>query len=166
MILKESIANLLEQIADLLSRINSKQYTQPVKVLSQTSIGQHIRNVLEFFIELDKGYGSGLLDYDNRIRSLPLESDLVFATTTIQEVIAGLEKPDRKMLLNAEYGEGKESSLQVITTYNRELLYNLEHMVHHMALIRIGLEATADVVIPTEFGVAASTLKYLKAWAR
>lgn len=166
MILKERIANLLEQIAHLLSRLNNEQYTQPVKALSQSSIGQHIRNVLEFFIELDKGYGSGLLDYDNRIRSLPLESDLVFATITIQEVISGLEKPDREMLLNAEFGEGKESSLQVFTTYNRELVYNLEHMVHHMALIRTGLEATAEVVIPTEFGVAASTLKYRKGWAR
>ncbi|HEX3383978.1 MAG TPA: hypothetical protein VHS53_02260, partial [Mucilaginibacter sp.] len=164
--LKESIANLLEQVAYLLSQLNNEQYTQPVKVLSRSSIGQHTRHVLEYFIELDKGYGNGLLDYDKRIRSLPLESDLVSATVIIQEIIAGLEKPDKKMLLSAEYGEGKESSLEVITTYNRELVYNLEHLVHHMALIRIGVEATTDVVIPAGFGVGASTLKYRRACAQ
>jgi hypothetical protein len=164
--LKEPIVNLLEQIAWLLSQLDNKQYIQPVKVLSQSSIGQHTRHVLEFFGELDKGYGSGLLDYDKRGRSLPLESNLVFAIGTIQEIIAGLERPDKKMLLNAEYGEHEESSLQVITTYNRELVYNLEHMVHHMALIRIGVEATTDVAIPAEFGVGSSTLKYRKACAQ
>lgn len=164
--LKEPIANLLEQIAYVLSQLSKEQYAQPVKVLFQSSIGQHTRHILEFFIELDKGYGSGLIDYDKRIRNLAVETDLTFAAVTIQEIIAGIERPDKEMLLKAEYGEGEDSSLQVFTNYNRELVYNLEHMVHHMALIRIGVEATTDVIIPAGFGVAASTLKYRKACAQ
>ncbi|WPU98195.1 hypothetical protein SNE26_19415 [Mucilaginibacter sp. cycad4] len=164
--LKEPISNLLEQLQYVIDELSPLQYTQPVKLLSQSSIGQHTRHILEFFIELNKGYETGMVDYDKRIRNKAIEADRDFAITTIRQVEANIQKPDKELILQAEYGESEAHSAQVFSNYYRELVYNLEHTVHHMALIRIGVNAISDVVIPDEFGVAASTLKYRKACAQ
>ncbi|MFC0515787.1 hypothetical protein ACFFGT_16315 [Mucilaginibacter angelicae] len=164
--LKEPISNLLEQLQYVIDELTPIQYTQPVKLLSQSSIGQHTRHILEFFVELNKGYETGMVDYDKRIRNKNIEADKDFAITTIRQIEANIQKPDKELLLQAEYGDGEAHSAQVFSNYYRELVYNLEHTVHHMALIRIGINAVSDVVIPDEFGVAASTLKYRKACAQ
>lgn len=164
--LKEPISNLLEQLQYVIDELSPVQYTEPVKLLSQSSIGQHTRHILEFFVELNKGYETGMVDYDKRIRNKNIEADKDFAITTIRQIEASIQKPDKELLLQAEYGEGEAHSAQVFSNYYRELVYNLEHTVHHMALIRIGVNAVSDVVIPDEFGVAASTLKYRKACAQ
>jgi hypothetical protein len=48
----------------------------------------------------------------------------------------------------------------------REITYNIEHIVHHMALVKIGIkEVCPYVVMPPEFGIAVSTIKYHKSQA-
>jgi hypothetical protein len=164
--LKEPISNLLEQLQFVIDGLTNDLYTQPVKVLSQSTIGQHTRHILEFFIELNKGYEGRVVDYDKRVRNHAIESDKFFAVNILQEIAANLVKPDRDLVLNVEYGQEADHRSQVITNYLRELVYNMEHMVHHMALIRIGVEAICDLEIPAEFGVAASTLKFRKTCAQ
>jgi len=164
--LKEPIANLLEQIAFVLEQLHPDQYTSPIKVLSNSSIGQHTRHILEFFIELEKGYCSNIVDYDKRVRNRQIETDMAFTIITIQQIIAGIDKPDKEILLHVEYGTDEGITQEVFTNYYRELVYNVEHMVHHMALIRIGVEAITNIGIPAEFGIAASTLKYRKTCAQ
>jgi hypothetical protein len=162
--LKEPIANLLEQIQFVLDGLSNEQFTQPVKALSQSTIGQHTRHILEFFIELNKGYSNGIVDYDKRVRSHAIESDKNYAIQVISDIIDNLDKADRELLLYVT--DIDDNVVPVFTNYYRELVYNQEHTVHHMALIRIGIHAICDMEIPAEFGVAASTLKYRKACAQ
>jgi len=164
--LKEPISNLLEQLQFVIEGLTNEQYIHPVKVLSQSTIGQHTRHILEFFIELNKGYDNGTVDYDKRIRNHAIESDKYYAINTMQRISNGLSKPDKDLILRVDYGASEEHSSQVFTNYLRELVYNMEHTVHHMALIRIGVTAISDVEIPAEFGIAASTLKFRKACAQ
>lgn len=164
--LKEPISNLLEQLQYVLDGLTNEQYAQPVKILSGSTTGQHTRHILEFFIELNQGYLSGIVNYDKRLRNRMIETDKDFAVQTLRKIEAGLDKPDRELLLHAEYADHDAEPIPVFTNYLRELVYNLEHMVHHMALIRIGVNAVADLEIPESFGVAASTLKFRKACAQ
>ena len=164
--LKEPLSNLLGQLQYVIDGLTNQQYIQSIKVLSQATIGQHTRHILEFFIELNKGYENGMVDYDKRIRNHAIESDKYYAINTMQQINDSLVKPDKDLILHIEYGTGTEHSSQVFTNYLRELVYNMEHTVHHMALIRIGVTAISDLEIPAEFGVAASTLKFRKACAQ
>jgi hypothetical protein len=145
--------HLLEQLKYVLEELTNEQYVTPVKVLSRATIGQHTRHILEFFTELHKGYENGIVDYDKRLRNHVIESDKLSAINLVHEILISLDKPDKQLILHVEYGD-------INTNYFRELNYNMEHTVHHMALIRIGLEAISDIVVPDGFGVAASTLKY------
>jgi hypothetical protein len=48
----------------------------------------------------------------------------------------------------------------VTTTYYREIVYNTEHTIHHLALIRVALREMNLDIVGDDFGVAHSTIKY------
>ncbi len=163
---KTPISNILDQIANLLDQLTDVQYVQPIKVLSGSTLGQHIRHILEFLIELDKGYSKGIIDYDQRERNHNLETNKEFTKITILQIKDTLLKPNQDLLLQIDFINNAEYSIPVSTNYFRELVYNLEHAVHHMALIRIGVQAISEIELPHEFGVASSTIQFRKACAQ
>jgi len=75
----------------------------------------------------------------------------------IREIQNCLEKVDKP--LNIVCGSSEEPVI-ILSNYNREVLYNLEHCIHHQALIRVALISTKEVVISEDFGVAPSTMQY------
>lgn len=164
--LKYPLQNLLLQLRDVLEELTNEQYSNPIKVLSNGSIGQHIRHILEFFIELQKGYVSGHVDYDKRVRDIKMETNKVTAAEAIDSILNDLSRPNLDIVLSVEYGAGSVPTARVQTNYYRELVYNMEHTVHHMALIRIGIEAITGLQLPREFGVASSTLRYRQTCAQ
>jgi hypothetical protein len=54
--------------------------------------------------------------------------------------------------------------LSIETTATRELVYNIEHAVHHMAIMKIGVREIASYIcLAPDFGIAASTIRYKEA---
>lgn len=166
MILQEPVENLLLQIHNVIGRLSDEHYCQKLDVLSGASIGQHTRHILEFFNELGKGYAVGIVDYDQRVRNIQIETDRNFAISILYQIIQRIEMPDKELTLCIAYGTTDETPLAVPTSYYRELVYNLEHTVHHMAILRIGIRTVSAMAIPDDFGVAVSTLKYRAQCAR
>ena len=156
--LKQPILNLLEQLQSVTVRLSDQQYTMPSLLLYNSTIGQHMRHIIEFFLELNKGYDTGIINYDKRNRDYRIESDRHFAIYQLHDISKLLDKPDKTLLLAAEF----DQMVTINTNYYRELLYNLEHIVHHMALMRVAI----TIPLPESFGVASSTLKFRKACAQ
>jgi hypothetical protein len=157
--LKYPIQQLLLQLQDVLERLPDKQYATPVDLLSGATVGQHVRHIVEFFQELDKGYESGTVNYDRRSRSHKLETDRTLAISRLSETALAVDRPDKDLALMAHLSAGDDEPVVIRTSYFRELVYNIEHMVHHMALLRVGIAVVAKMPLPAQFGVAASTLK-------
>lgn len=152
--LSSPILNLLEQLQLVITALSDQQYTSASPLLSNATIGQHTRHIIEFFIALDNGYETGLVNYDKRKRDYSIESDRHVAVFQLYNISKLLDRPDKDLLLVAEF----DNSVTIKTNYQRELLYNLEHIVHHMALMRVAI----TIPLPESFGVAASTLKFRK----
>lgn len=164
--LADPLTTLLEQLQSLTASLTDKQYCERLPVLSNASIGQHIRHIIEFFVELHKGYKSGLVNYDRRERDFATETSRSVAILKLREIAGSLGNKDRVLTLEADFGALKEPPCRTMTNYRRELVYNLEHMVHHMAMLRIGVNALSEIALPDSFGVAASTLKFRNACAQ
>jgi hypothetical protein len=164
--LKTPIQQLFRQLLEVLENLSDNQYASPVELLSGATIGQHIRHIVEFFQELDKGYESGTVNYDRRSRSLVLEVSRFLAICQLLEMLHSVDRPDKELVLMAHLTAGDAEPVVIRTNYSRELLYNMEHIVHHMALLRIGITVVTKMSLPPQFGVAASTLQYRQACAQ
>ena len=162
----QSIGSVFKQLENSLGELSAKQYTQPSRILFNATIGQHVRHVIELFICLDKGYETGTVNYEKRKRDYRIETDIVFTRSLFEQVYALLSKPNKPLLLESIYDENSDEPVIIETNYYRELVYNLEHTVHHMALIRVGINEVSAILLPDTFGVASSTIKYREACAQ
>jgi hypothetical protein len=147
-----TLSNVLDQLSDL-------QYTSPCATLSGSSISQHVRHVIEFFQCLLSGYETGEINYDKRRRDHLIEAEKEFAKQCLATINDNIYQIDKPMVLHASLGN-EATSWIIPTTYYREIAYNIEHAIHHMAIIRIGITEISKIILPHEFGVASSTLKY------
>jgi len=65
--------HILNQLIHLINSLTKDEYTSQLNMLNKSTIGQHIRHIVEFYNELEKGYSAGIIDYDNRSRNLSFE---------------------------------------------------------------------------------------------
>jgi hypothetical protein len=153
---------VVRQLADLLRQLRPNEYCQSLTVLNGSSIGQHTRHIVEFYQCLLKGVLGGVVDYDARERNFFIENDLNYTIeclNDIENIIANIKNPNEPLLLAVSYSTDNQDFIE--TNFMREMVYLVEHSIHHYALIRIGLQENfSDVIIPKNFGVAYSTVKH------
>ena len=156
---------LLFDLKSALDLLTTEQYQKLIPELFNSSIGQHTRHIIEFFQCLEQQASTGVVDYDLRQRNLLIESSTLEANNTLTKLIKWLNSPLEDQLLklatNYNHQHTESSLVNVQSSLIRELVYNIEHTIHHMAIIKIGLRITyPQLQLPKHFGVAPSTLRY------
>ena len=146
----------LNELQLLLQKLQNSDYIKPLSVFHGSTIGQHYRHLVEFYnCALQAPIQS--VNYDCRERNLQLENDAQYCENQINDLISRIsliEFTNYEVIVVSELGDFKSS-------FQRELVYVLEHSIHHQALIKIGLiELKLEELISTDFGVAPSTTKY------
>lgn len=160
MSLQNAVKTVFVQLTATLDNLQHQEYVQPSTSLSNNTIGQHVRHIIELFQCLELGYESGIVNYENRKRDITIETDKELAKSILLSLHPELEKENKDLVLEANYEENENSPLRIATNYYREIAYNLEHTIHHMALIRVGLNELSSLSLPENFGVASSTVKF------
>lgn len=150
---------ILHQLSHLLNQLTEEQYAKPLSCMAQNSIGKHVRHVIECYQCMLQGIENGLVDYDKRARNLQLETDKEFALEVLHAISETILKIEEKLMqLAVTYSE---TTSLVQTSVMREVAYNVEHTVHHLAIIKMGINvAFPSIQIPENVGVASSTLRY------
>ncbi|WP_298394275.1 DinB family protein [Flavobacterium sp.] len=158
-----SVKNTLNELDDLLSQLTNEDYTCQCQDLSNATIGEHTRHIIELFQCLENQYESGIVNYDSRKRDYAIQTCTQTAKTAIQGIIDTLDKPNKNIILH-QIIDGE--TIEIESNYNRELLYNLEHCIHHQALIKVAVLQNDAITIDANFGVARSTIEYRKQCAQ
>ncbi|WP_445452807.1 DinB family protein [Flavobacterium sp. 25HG05S-40] len=158
-----SLHKTLNELVLLLNQLSDDDFTTPCKGLSNATIGEHTRHIIEMFQCLENQYESGIVNYDKRNRNFQIQSETAFALQCLYDIKNQLEKENKKVILE-QIVDGEE--LHIESNYFRELLYNLEHCIHHQALIKVAVLQLEHLQIDEDFGVARSTIEYRKQCAQ
>jgi hypothetical protein len=164
--LQQAVNNVFVQLAETIKQLSPSQYIQPCSNLVNNTIGQHVLHIIELFQCLETGYPSDTVNYEKRKRDVTIETDKELALKLLQDIHTDLGRPDKQLTLHASYDDHSEEPIAIPTNYYREVAYNLEHTIHHMALIRVGIKEVSDITLPEDFGVASSTVKHRKQCAQ
>ena len=166
--LLNSTDDMLGQLEDLISSLDADSFVRPLDVLQKASVGEHLRHSLEFFLAYLGAASSGQVCYDRRKRDPRLQTDPEFALQTIGEIREGLRSIDpaygaQSLELEVEWLQGPGP---IRSTLARELHYVQDHLLHHSALIKVGIfhglenPTVRQIRDMEKFGVAPSTLAY------
>jgi hypothetical protein len=157
-------ANVLEDLRLYLSVIEPVTYQAPLDVLSGSTIGQHTRHIIEFFnclIEQSSESESPLISYSKRRRDFLIESAPDHALQNVLQICERLHDLETEKTCWLDCAEHGQENLLVPSTIGRELIYTIEHTIHHLAIVKIALKAsTPTLALPEHFGVAPSTIRH------
>ena len=161
--LQQISVDILGQIVGVCNQLDDDSFSKPLDILSGNTIGKHVRHIIEFYDLMMIGCQTGTVDYDKRSHDKVLEENRVMAIEKMNALCTEIMSinQDQDLRMSANYSIDQVNPVDIKTTMFRELQYNIEHAVHHMAIIKIALINSFDqVTIPEGFGIAYSTIKY------
>lgn len=151
----------LSQCELLLNRVSQESFVLPV---GNSTIGAHVRHVLDRFQCFLHGLPRGEIDYDARKRDVAIASSLEAAALALATVSTGMQA-----LCDAPYAEPdltvRESvyhqspAVTIGSSPQRELMGLITHTTHHLAIIAL-LAKGMGYQLDDDFGKAASTIRY------
>ena len=148
----------------MLARLTPEQFCYTHQPLFESSLGKHLRHILDHYLSFKRDYASGLIDYDQRLRDSELETNLDHAQAVIAQIIDFLEgltiaraEQPLEVLMCSDVALPTGSI--TVSSLGRELQFLHGHCVHHYALMA-ALLRLQGIEIDNAFGVAPSTLIY------
>ena len=156
--------HLLDQVSELLTRVDAETYVKTSPVFLNSAIGGHVRHCLEHYQSLITGLPEGRVNYDHRARDAQVETQPAAAQTCVNELrnqLTGVvsTSPAEDVVVLMDHGAVSLEGVWQKSSPGRELQFLISHTVHHLALIA-GLCRLHGIAIGKEFGVAPSTLRH------
>lgn len=150
----------LGRLAEVLSRTPAEVYADAkIDLCFGGTVGGHVRHVMDHVRNLLDGFGSGVINYEVRRRGDAAESSPADAVVVIASLRARASSSlqDESGVVRVSAMVSREGGMVAASsTLGREIVYVVDHTVHHMAMIRMMLER-AGIVCPAGFGLAAGT---------
>ncbi len=160
--LKEAANDVLSQLQSVIDQVKPEDYTGKIRNL-ESSIGEHARHIIEFYICLIQGLDVRVINYDSRERDKRIETNSNFANRKIEEILSFINNYNENpaLTLSLSYSYSELDNLNIQSNYLRELAYNIEHTIHHLAIIKIAINEFYDYIeLPGNFGIASSTVRH------
>ncbi|MFK8018282.1 MAG: DinB family protein [Pseudomonadales bacterium] len=156
----------LTQLRALLDRLNDEQYGTIVCDIAVSTLGCHVRHVIEHYECFINDLDNGLIDYDARSRDSIIESRRDVARERVAEIEQRLIQLNRKGVSGQEKMQIRlRTDMRTIdvppveSSLARELVFLHGHTTHHFAQMALHMRAMG-LSIDKQFGMAASTQAY------
>lgn len=162
----DSTVDILDQLQEFIVGLDPQSYQQGSKPLFDSTIGQHLRHILDIYHALIRDIHNPLIDYDIRQRGIPLETDKnegIIALNTIRQWLTALTPADleRPVRISSEVDIAEQRCATFQSSFGRELLFASTHAIHHLALMAT-LAKILGCQVNSQYGVAPTTATYLR----
>ena len=146
---------IITDLIHLLQQMSDTDYAKKIERLNNATIGEHVRHSIEMYQLIINQCDANEVNYSNRKRDLHIETSSNYATECLRIIQQQIIQKDRVL-----YVKNNDEEIAALSSYNREISYCTEHLIHHMALIKVALQEIEYYSINDTFGVAPSTIKY------
>lgn len=160
----------IDQALSFLHQLNDAQYTSVQAPYVTSSIGQHMRHIVDVFFAITCRVDPVTIDYDVRRRGAEIETSRIVAIEELHQVrdwMASFEiLPDainqnHPINIRTEVALEDTQSVELPTTIARELVFTSSHAVHHFALISI-IAKLQGIELDESFGLAPATATFIR----
>ncbi|EAR08207.1 DinB family protein [Reinekea blandensis] len=154
--------DVLDQLA-LLIELTRPVYRETAEG-AQASIGQHVRHILDHYRAVKTGIEENCIDYNRRHRNSPVEHCPESALETINELKHWLSTgafTNNDIAVISEICLNTTQSERLHSNLSRELLYLINHSIHHMAYSSV-LAKQLNINLPAHIGLAPGTRTHLR----
>ncbi|MDT8451993.1 MAG: DinB family protein [Gammaproteobacteria bacterium] len=162
--LRKALIHSLEQLTVIFDTLDTLVSEEANALFLQTGAGRHIRHISDHFLALQKGLLQDCVDYNQRHRDSPVESDRQLASAQVKALLRWCEQlqvGDKPLTVISEIDCLQTQNAQFKSSLHRELLYLINHTIHHVAHIKL-LLAHAGVALPEYIGLAPGTTTFLR----
>lgn len=153
----------LNQVRSLIDSVESASGASE-NLYATSGIGAHVRHVADHFRALQEGVTSGTVDYDVRRRECVLERRSDLGMLEIETLITWLQtvaSDEVPVTVVSEISCLQTETVQFQSNTNRELLYLINHTIHHAAYAAL-LARQHGVTPGFDIGYAPATASYLR----
>jgi uncharacterized damage-inducible protein DinB len=163
--MSNSYVDVIEQAISLLEDISLADYQEVLAPHFSSSIGAHIRHIVDHFLALKHASMSGEINYNKRNRHADVEQFPHSAIVTCESITAWLKETcstqllNQRVLVTTDIDISHTKAATCESTLERELVFVASHAIHHYALIRI-IRHMQGKDLPEFFGYAPSTISY------
>ncbi|MDX2095791.1 MAG: DinB family protein [Alphaproteobacteria bacterium] len=153
---------ILADLQQVLATLPAAAYCKAVG--GESSVGAHMRHLLEFMQVLADNLESGVIDYESRAHNAAYESDPEAVAAILPQLHAKLTQAVLRLsahhpLLLRETAFVGGRKITLTTSLGREILFMLQHAIHHLAIIKMQA-AAMDIALGAQMGVAVATQIY------
>jgi len=164
-LLIDGCLNCIAQCDQILSILSQEHYGHDVK--GSSSIGAHIRHILDRFHCFFTGQADSSIDYDARKRDQEIEQNLEAARFALASVTRRIDRfrefqGYHEPVLVKESVLPSRPAVEISSTVERELMGLITHSIHHLAIIAL-LAKSYGHQVDKDFGKAPSTIVYERA---
>ena len=162
MSIQKTIAHSFDEMKSILLQFDDELYQKELKIISDASVGQHFRHIIEFYTCFINAQQTNIVCYDERNRTYLWETSIIETLAILNELKSEINSIDMNKIIQLRQNYFGESHL-IKSTNQRELMYCFDHSVHHFALIKIAIETHFPTIkVPQNFGIASSTIAFQK----
>jgi len=156
----------LDQIIGFIEQLDCTSYHQAPAPLFDSSIGQHLRHILDLYQALLISNQQQTINYDIRRRGISVESVREDGLTELQLVRAWLSQLDLNLLqqplkISTEVSVTNCAPVQCISSLGRELCFASSHLIHHLALM-VAIAKYLGQQVDAQLGLAPCTATFLR----
>jgi len=164
-VIKGSIESL-EQMIDFIQGLSDEIYMQIPEPLFSSSIGEHLRHILDLYMALINANDLENINYDVRRRGIGLEKDKNEGIKELYIVcdwlkLLDLMKLNIKTNISTEVSVYNEIAVNFPSTVGREVCFVSTHLTHHLALMA-AIAKFLGHSVKTNLGVAPTTASFLR----
>ena len=160
---KNGAISLIDTIIDTISSIDDRLFYQSLDIYNGSSFGKHFRHIHDFFHCIIEQVNNPQLDYCDRCRDSHIENDKLNSIASFEALKRDISilNEEQIMTVKADFELENGERPEVKTSIGREIMYAYDHAVHHLAIVKIGLNKHCpELDINQNLGVAASTIRH------